>query len=440
MLSSQTVYPLMDAWLQALGAVPHRTARAAVSAVLAALLVGQSLRPSVLVRALPDPVARPARTGYRRVARGWACRWLTAAALTAVLVRAALTLTGGPPAPVLVLDSVRCGQWEVFTIGLLWHGRVLPLSWAVLPYPWPTGRFTPTVCALVRRVAAAWPAGAAAPQLLADRAFPSKPLFATLAAVGWGFTVRLRASDTVTVRGHYGSVRDLLTRAQAGTWTVHIGGFGDQHLPVATRVVLGRGLPVLRWHQRDAASARHRAWRRQRHLHDAKQQHRVAPTDPWVVLLTTQPTWRAAVTAYGRRYATEGTYRDLQTGWDGRHGWDLKERVRQVPADHPGRVEGLLGLAALGVLVQSWVGHHLSDRDTLPTVRGEVQSWTVHGRLSVWARGRLAFTDATGRLHPWLLQTLADGVRRLRTATATATTTTTTTATPPPARVRHQAA
>ena len=43
----------------------------------------------------------------------------------------------------------------------------------VLPYPWPKGAFTPTVCALLRHVAACWPAGHAV-HLLADRGFPSR--------------------------------------------------------------------------------------------------------------------------------------------------------------------------------------------------------------------------------------------------------------------------
>ena len=413
MLSSAQVYPLVAAWLHSLEAIPHRTACAAVADRLTALLLGQSLRPSVLVRARPSPTARPARAGYRQVADGWQCPWLTAAALTPALVRAALRLTQ-PVAPVLVLDSLRCGRWEVFTIGLVWHGRVLPISWALLPYPWPTGRFTPTVGALIEQVAAAWPADAPAPQFLADRAFPSKPLFATLAAVGWDFTVRLRASDMVTVGGHYQSGRDLIEQATAGVWTCQPGTFGDQRLAVATQVVVGRSLPVLPWHQRDDGSARHRARRARRKLQDAKQTRRAAPTEPWVVLLTTHAGWRDAVGAYAQRYHTEGTYRDWQTGWAGRHGWDLGEQVGRVAADRPARVEGLVGLAALGTLVQAWVGDQLTAPGTPAAVRAEVAGWTVHGRLSVWARGRLALTDVTGRLDDWVRQILAAGIRLLQ--------------------------
>src|SRR5215204_3806875 len=110
-------------------------------------------------------------------------------------LRAAVALVApeGPGATAglrhLALDSVRCGPWEVFTLGLVWQGRVLPVGWAVLPYPWPKRQFTPTVCALVRQVAQAWPAATPAPHLVADRAFPSRRLFGTLQAVGWGWTI-----------------------------------------------------------------------------------------------------------------------------------------------------------------------------------------------------------------------------------------------------------
>src|SRR5712675_437576 len=78
------------------------------------------------------------------------------------------------------------------------HGRVLPVGWAVLPYPWPKGRFTPTVCALIRQVAAVWPAERPV-HLVADRGFPSRQFLWTLCQVRWGWTVRLRATHRVTL-------------------------------------------------------------------------------------------------------------------------------------------------------------------------------------------------------------------------------------------------
>jgi hypothetical protein len=71
MPSPQELYRLVGAWVQALGVTPHPTARAALAALVAALLTHQSLRPSALMRALPSPRAVPARQRYKRVQRAW---------------------------------------------------------------------------------------------------------------------------------------------------------------------------------------------------------------------------------------------------------------------------------------------------------------------------------------------------------------------------------
>ena len=406
MPAPHAVYAAVLVCLQRLGVAPHRTAQAALASLVSALLLGQSLRPSLLARALPSPQPVPARARYRQVARAWDRPWLMADQLTPALVTGALALAQ-PRAPLLVLDSLRCGAWEVFTVGLAWHGRVLPLSWALLPYPWPKGRFTPTVCMLIRQVAAAWPAGAPVPHLVADRAFPSQPLVTTLDALGWHYTIRLRASDVLTTTTGAVQGYDLLTTALAEGWSQQPGRFGRQTAATVGRrsqLVVGRGLAVLPYHQRDAASARHRARRRTQRLHGVKQTRRPSPTEPWLILLTTAPHWRAAVRAYGQRYHTEGSYRDAQTGWDGRHGWDLGERITAATtAQH---VASVVGLWALGTLLQSWLGDQLTAVRTSPAIRAVAGEWTVHGRLSVWARGRLALTDVSGRLRFWIPATL----------------------------------
>ena len=163
------------------------------------------------------------------------------------------------------------------------------------------------VCALVEQVAAGWPATAPAPHVLADRAFLSTPLCATRAVVGGGVTVRRRASDRVTVGGRYQRGRDLSAQATDCLWTSPPGTIVDQRLDVATQVVVGRRLPVLPWHQRDAGGARHRARRRRRALHDAQHDQQASPTEPWVVLLTTHGRWQDAVGASRQRDHTDGT-------------------------------------------------------------------------------------------------------------------------------------
>src|SRR5438128_8499226 len=111
----------------------HATALVALAHLVTALLVGQSLRPTALMRALSSPVPVPARQRYKRVARAWTRPWLSPAWLVPRLVPAALALVPADRDGVthLALDSVRCGGWEVFTLGVVWRGRVVPVGWAV---------------------------------------------------------------------------------------------------------------------------------------------------------------------------------------------------------------------------------------------------------------------------------------------------------------------
>lgn len=209
MLTPTAVYPRLLRWVQALDMTPSAVTAQALAARVTALWCGQSLAPASLMRMLPSPTMVRARARYARVARTWHGPWLTSVWLTPLLVRAALALARPAGTPVLVLDTVRCGRWELITIGLLWHRRVALVGWAVLPYPWPKGRFTPTVIALLRQVGATWPEARAAPHLLADRGFPSRPFFQTLHDLRWGYTVRLSAGCRVTLHGAAIRVGDL---------------------------------------------------------------------------------------------------------------------------------------------------------------------------------------------------------------------------------------
>src|SRR5205085_2502646 len=103
-----------------------------------------------------------------------------------------------------------------------------------------------------------------------------------------------------------------------------------------------------------------------------------------------------------------------QSGWDGQHGWGLDRVVPALPT--PEAVERVVGVWALGVLVQSWVGDQVG-RPTAPLpVQQTVAQWTTTGRLSVWARGRLALTDPSGVLGAWLEATLRGGAARIAAA------------------------
>ena len=417
------LYPLVLLWLQALGVTGHPAARAALGHLVTALLVGQSLRSPALMRALLSPASVPARQRYKRVARAWGRPWLSSAWLTPRLVGGVLALVGSDPArrPTaglthLALDSVRCGGWEILTVGVVWHGRVLVVGWEVLAYPWPKGQFTPAVCALIARVAAAWPADRPA-HLVADRAFPSRALFRALGRAGWGWTLRLRAPTTVTVDGQERTVRQQLGQATLAGWTADTAGYGRGPGALPGTLVIGRGLAVVPRHQGGPASLARRAEqhaRRQRHLagkHPRRRPDASRETDAWVVLFSTHAAWLAATTSSACRWASEASYRDGQGGWDGRHGWDLEPSVARLT--DAAAVGGLVGLWVLGALLQSWVGDQAGPRATPASVRAVRREWTTTGRLSVWARGRLALTEPSGRLRPWLRDTLAAGARRV---------------------------
>jgi hypothetical protein len=331
------------------------------------------------------------------------------------------------PVPHLAMDTVRCGGWESITIGVVWRGRIVPVAWEVLPYPWPKGRFTPTVVQLLWRLGRVWPTERP-PHLVADRGFPSLKLFRAVEQLGWGWTIRLRAKLTMGIDGDARKLADLIAASRPGVWTCRSATYGTGPQRVAGHLVMGRGdaLPVLPRHQVNAGSARHRRrqWAaRQREVqgkHPGRRTTSAQQTDGWVLLFTSHTDWLPACTSYTRRWATEASYRDGQGGYDGQHGWDLEDTLARLT--DPGVVDRVFGLWALGCLLQtqvgSQVGHPTAPPATTPpsVVREICAQWTTSDRLSIWMRGRFAFTDLSGLLRPWLLQTVADATRLLRSS------------------------
>ena len=420
MLSPEGLYPGVHDVVQALGVVRPAAGAASVASLVTGVLLGPSLRRAELGRAQASERSVPARQRYLRVARGLTRPWLSSAELTPHLIRAALAVVDDP-VPHLAMDTVRCGAWESITVGIVWHGRVLPIGWEVLPYPWPKGQFTPTVVRLLWRISAAWP-DERRPHLVADRGFPSLVLFRTLEQLGWGWTLRLRAKLTVGVEGTARHLRDLLAQARPGVWTGQAITYGTGRQRVSGHLVLGRGdaLPILPQHQANPGSARQR--RRQqvarqqevRGKHPERRASLAEQTDGWLILFTSHADWLSASRSYTRRWSAEGSYRDAQGGYDGRHGWNLEDTLERLT--DPALVDRVFGLWALGTLVQSWIGHRLGDTHVPDAVREVRAQWTTSGRLSVWMRGRFALTDPSDSLHPWLLDTLAALPLRLRTA------------------------
>jgi hypothetical protein len=149
---------------------------------------------------LPAEQAGSGRSCLRRVRRWWSGPVLDQAMISPALIRLALALWPTAQLVVVALDTTRLGPWEVWRAGIVVAGRTLPMGWAVIPYPWPTGRFRATTLALVQQLQRAFPAGVRW-RLVADRGFPSAVLLAQWRQGGTDFSVRLRLSDWVTVAG-----------------------------------------------------------------------------------------------------------------------------------------------------------------------------------------------------------------------------------------------
>ncbi len=409
-LPDRVVYPLLVRFLQALLRPGHATSFAALSALVWAVLAAQSLHPADLVRALPDLTTGHARQAFRRVRRGLRRSTLRRQALTPVLVPAVLRLVEEAEV-LLVLDSTRAGHWELFTLGVRCHGRVLPVAWSALPYPWPTGQFTPTVVALLERTLACWPPDRPV-HLVADRGFPSKALFQLLEE--WrqrrplGATIRLRAGDWVWLDNTQPvRVGDLVRDLRPGQWRTWVACY--PHCPPTagpTRLVAGRSLPSSPRHQlgpADCARRQARAEQRARYLRRTGQAGAVETDDIWC-LLTTEATWQAAVTQYSGRFSTEGTYRDVKS-------WGWETVVGREP--DPTVVDGLTGLAVISYLVQVSIGAAAGrTRDT--AARARQRQWTTTDRLSIFWRGRLVLHDRAYDWRPWLSLALPVLTQRLR--------------------------
>ena len=162
---------------------------------------------------------------------------------------------------VVALDTTRLGAWEVWLAGMVVAGRTLPIGWAVIPYPWPKGRFRATTLALIQRLQTAFPAGVRW-TLVADRGFPSAALFAQLRQGGTDFSVRLRLSDWVTVAGVYATVADHLDagRLAVGQRTAATIGRGRPDQPLVPGwIVVSAAVATPPQHKQNPGTARERA-------------------------------------------------------------------------------------------------------------------------------------------------------------------------------------
>src|SRR5262245_4440448 len=202
-------YEPVYAWVKQVLGHTHRMVGRTVAWVVLWIVGAQRVTPAALARALPHEQAGSGRSCLRRIRRWWQGPALAQAEISPQLIRQALRVQPPSQAVVVAMDTTRVGPWEVWLAGIGVGGRQLPNGWAVIPYPWPKGRYRATTLALIRQLQAAFPPGVRW-SVVADRGFPSAALFAQLRAGGTDWSIRLRLSDWVRVAGVYAKILDHL--------------------------------------------------------------------------------------------------------------------------------------------------------------------------------------------------------------------------------------
>ena len=404
MTTAQVGYAHVHRWVKHVLGSTHTTTVVTVAWAVLCLLVAQRVTAAALARALPANQAGSGRSCLRRVRRWWRGPTLDQAMISPALIRLALTLLAAEQPVVVALDTTRLGPWEVWLAGLVVAGRTLPIGWAVIPYPWPKGRFRATTLALVQQLQPAFPAGARW-TLVADRGFPSAVLFAQLRQGGTDFSVRLRLSDWVTVDRVYATVSAHLVagRLVVGQRTAAMIGRGtvEQPLVAAAIVVSAAVVPPPR-HKQNLGTARERAQRAKQHAQHRKHKQGRKTTPPsavaqryaqtWV-LFTTALTVTQAVAEYAGRMSIEETYRD----WH--HHWAVRAAVVDLPLT--AMVARLIGIVCLAYTVQMHLGQRVS---TDPVGQRRRAQWTVTDRVSWFWCGQRLFDDPGYDWTDWLGQ------------------------------------
>jgi len=384
MTTAQVGYTPVYRWVKQVLGETHTTVVATVAWAVLCLLVAQRITSAALARALPAEQAGSGRSCLRRVRRWWRGPTLEQATVSAALIRLALVLLPAPHPVVVALDTTRLGPWEVWLAGIVVAGRTLPIGWAVIPSPWPKGRFRTTTLALIQQLQQAFPPGVRW-RLVADRGFPSAALFAQLRQGRTDFSVRLRVSDWVTVRGVYATVAIHLAagRLGVGQRPAAAMGHGQPAQPLVRGwVVVSAAVAALPKHKQSPGTARERAKRAKAHAqHRAhKQGRKTKPpsaiaqrsAQTWV-LFTTAPTVGQAVAAYAQRLPIEETFRDWHSGWGGR------TAVGKLPT-------AAMGDRRLGVVC-------LTSNLQRPRGQQRRAQWTVTDRVRWFWCGQRLFAD-----------------------------------------------
>ncbi len=404
MTASAVGYEHVQEWVKTrLGRTQATVVQTVAWAVLC-LLLAQRVTPAALARALPAEQAGRARARLTRVRRWWTGPPLDQTMVSPQLIHAALALLLPGQSAVVALDTTRLGPWEVWLAGIVVAGRTLPIGWAVIPYPWPKGRFRTTTFALIRRLQTAFPPGVPW-TLVADRGFPSALLFAHLRQGGTRFSVRLRLSDWVTVAHVYATVAAHLEagRLVDGQRTAATMGRGRPDQPLVPGwVVVSAAVVAPPKHKQNPGTLRERARRAKAHAqHRAhKQGRKTKPpsataqryAQTWV-LFTTAPTVGQAVAEYAQRMPIEETFRDWHSGWG------VRAAVVDLPTE--AMVNRLIGVVCLTYNLQMHLGQRVSVD---PRGQQRRAQWTVTDRVSWFWCGQRLFDDPGHDWSGWLAQ------------------------------------
>jgi hypothetical protein len=404
MTTAAVGYEPVYGWVKQVVGQTHRTVGRTVAWAVLCIVVAQRVTPAALARALPHEKAGSGRSCLRRIRRWWQGPALAQAEISAQLIRQALRVHPHSQSVVVVMDTTRVGPWEVWLAGIVVGGRTLPIGWAVIPYPWPKGRYRVTTLALVKQLQAAFPPGVRW-SLVADRGFPSAALFAQLRAGGTDWSLRLRLSDWVRVAGVYARVMEHLAagRLRIGQRTAVTVGNGHATQPLVRGwVVISAAVALPPPHKQNPGTYRERLTRARRHARHRQHKRGRKTTPPsalaqryaqtWV-LFTTAPTKTQAVREYAGRMAIEETFRD----WH--HYWAVRAATVTLPTE--AMVTRLIGTVCLAYTLQMLVGSQVCRTSTAQRRRAQ---WTVTGRISWFWCGQRVFTDPGYDWSLWLTQ------------------------------------
>jgi hypothetical protein len=401
MTASHIGYGKVLEWVKGYLIGMHSTVVVTVAWVVLCTLAAQRVTPAALARALPAEESGSARSRLRRVRRWWQGPQLDLDKVTPRLIGATLALLPVSHSLIVALDTTRLGPWEVWQAGVVFAGHTLPIAWAVVPYPWPKGRFRETTLLLIAQLQSLFP-----PDrhwiLVADRGFPSAALFDLLQKQQTGWTVRLKISDWVEVDGIYRPVREhlLAGRVRSGQLVAAAIGRGSKEYPKTTAAVaVNDTLPLPPKHKRNPGTQREQAARAKAQAgHLAHKGRRYRPpsetakryAQTWV-LFTTASLASVAMEQYAARMAIEQTFRDLH------HTWGLREAAVSLVSEQ--HVHRMVSIVSLAYRLQVELGWRLSC-DLLGRLRRS--QWTVTDRVSLFWCGQHLFHDPGCDWSGWL--------------------------------------